>query len=378
MKQDWVWEARWLVWLEGSCSEDISCRSLQISNRSSATSQLVGGVVVVMGVAKEAMNTTVVVTTSMILPDMSASMSSDALSPEEASTIQTRLGICWKNSSQRRQSFRLGQQRHPWVAAPSLGAGWASGCWVSLKWKGVTGVFSQIQLSSRWEGPSAWSRRWGYVLNLGSELNGEGSHHIVEPCLLAGDLLVANCASTCVNHRVGSAGQKGGGLIDTATTGVGIGCGGGIGWAPVRMEAGIGSSGNWWCGEEPTKMLVAGISVTKYVWQNVSRTLELTYIHSESIFCGMVCDKSHMMQMWCMLCADKLYFTPHNAFPKAWSTPVQCVLYLATMQADQIPDNCDMTGRLQQALWAETLVGTGLPSPVLCTLWSDRRRMADP
>ena len=100
------------MWLEGSCSEDISCRSLQISNRSSATSQLVGGVVVVMGVAKEAMNTTVVVTTSMILPDMSASMSSDALSPEEASTIQTRLGICWKNSSQRRQSFRLGQQRH--------------------------------------------------------------------------------------------------------------------------------------------------------------------------------------------------------------------------------------------------------------------------
>lgn len=34
---------------------------------------------------------------------------------------------------------------------------------------------------------------------------------------------------------------------------------------------------------------------------------------------------------------------------------MQCVLYLAAMQADQTPDNCDMTDRLQQALWAETL-----------------------
>ena len=86
-----------------SCSEEMSWRSSLISDRSWATSELAGGGGGgVGGVAGETRDDTVGRATSNILSAMSARVSRETVSPEEASTMRTWLGSRWKNSSRRR------------------------------------------------------------------------------------------------------------------------------------------------------------------------------------------------------------------------------------------------------------------------------------
>ena len=78
---------------EESCNEEMSCRSSLISARSSATSAEIGaGGGRATGVAGEVTDVTVGIATSMILSAMSARVSNETLSPDEARTIRTWLG----------------------------------------------------------------------------------------------------------------------------------------------------------------------------------------------------------------------------------------------------------------------------------------------
>lgn len=100
-----VWEWERLERLGASCSEEISWRSSLTSNRSWATSELVGGGGGggVGGTAVEVKEDTVGGATSNILSAMSAKVSRETVSPEEASTMRTWLGSRWKNNSLRKE-----------------------------------------------------------------------------------------------------------------------------------------------------------------------------------------------------------------------------------------------------------------------------------
>ena len=69
------------------------------------------------------------------------------------------------------------------------------------------------------------------VPNLGHKFRCKRSHHIVKT-----GRWLENCASTCANHTCGSAGQKGGSLIDTAETEAGCGD---VGADPGWTRAGV-------------------------------------------------------------------------------------------------------------------------------------------
>ena len=99
---------------EDSCREEISCRSSLISVRSSATSEEIGaGGGGAMGVAGEVTDVTVGIATSMILSAMSASVSNETSSPDEARTSLTWLGSRWKNNSRRKELSKLGPAASP-------------------------------------------------------------------------------------------------------------------------------------------------------------------------------------------------------------------------------------------------------------------------
>ena len=77
-----------LAWWEESCSEEMSCRSSLISACSSATSEEIGaGVGVATGVAGEVTDFTEGIATSIILSAMSARVSNETLSPDQARTM---------------------------------------------------------------------------------------------------------------------------------------------------------------------------------------------------------------------------------------------------------------------------------------------------
>ena len=118
-----------------SCSEEISWRSSLISDRSCATSELVGeGDGGAVGMAGEVMDVTVGWATSIILSAMSARESRETWSSPEASIIRTWLGSLWKKSSLRSELSWLGPAESPMSCCilPRSWVGLEAGAPVSL------------------------------------------------------------------------------------------------------------------------------------------------------------------------------------------------------------------------------------------------------
>ena len=212
-----------------SCSEEMSWRSSLISDWSWATSELAGGGGGgVRRVAGETRDDTVGGATSNIL---SARVSRETVSPEEASTMRTWLESRWKHSSRRRELSGWGPAESP-----------RSCCICHRSWVGFRLPSSfEVKRSSRRilsEAAVRLIRRslsFEYASTSGrlrmmsqtSVANSLDSAAMTwSNCVLWLVMLrVANCASTCANQTKGSAGQKGGILTETAATEAGTGDG---------------------------------------------------------------------------------------------------------------------------------------------------------
>ena len=169
--------------------------------------------------------------TSNILSAMSASVLSETVSPEEASTLQTWLGSRWKNSFRRRELSGWGPAELPRSCcichSSCLGFRSPSCSEVktscrhflyeaaillirrsfSLKYLSTSGGLRMMSLTSMANSLDRAVTTWSsFVLWLVM-------------------LRVANCASTCTNRTSRSAGHKGGIFTETAATEAGTGSG---------------------------------------------------------------------------------------------------------------------------------------------------------
>ena len=169
--------------------------------------------------------------TSNILSAMSARVSSETVSPEEASTIRTWLGSRWKNSSQRRELSGWGPAESPrscciWRRS-CVGFRSPSSSEVKRSCKRFLSEAAVLLIRRSFSLEYASTSGGQRMMSRTSVANSFESAAMTWSNFVRWLVMfrVANCASTCANQTSGSAGQKGGIFTETAVTEAGTGSG---------------------------------------------------------------------------------------------------------------------------------------------------------